>query len=562
MKKNSKPETIILRQKAEEFMTHEPSKISSQLSKVEAILIHELEVHQIELEMQNDELTRTIASAQDAIDLYDFAPVGYFVLTPQGEIIKLNLSGANLFGKVRSELIDCRFGFFVSDDTRAIFNKFLEDVFAGRTKITCEITLSIHNELPIYVRLNGISTNEKDRCLVNVIDVTERNLIAAGLEKTRKELEVIKIAADEISEFAENLINTVREPLLALDKDLRVVKASRSFYDFFKVTPDETIGKLVYELGNNQWDIPKLRELLETVLPGMTSFDDYEVEHNFSTIGKRNMLLNARQIEREMGKDKIILLAIEDITERRQAEELIIFKNDELHKVHAEKDKFFSIIGHDLRSPFNSFLGLTQIMAEELPTLSINEIQKIATNMQSSAINLYRLLGNLLDWSLIQQGLFPFDPTVVPLLPIINECIELTKEIAESKNIEILVNVPEDLTVLADNNTLQTVIRNLVSNAVKFTPKGGKIMVSAKMTENKSVEISIKDTGIGMDKSILDNLFRLDINTCRKGTEGELSTGLGLLLCKDFIEKHGGKLCIESHEGMGSTFHFTIPNGE
>jgi signal transduction histidine kinase len=97
---------------------------------------------------------------------------------------------------------------------------------------------------------------------------------------------------------------------------------------------------------------------------------------------------------------------------------------------------------------------------------------------------------------------------------------------------------------------------------VKFTPKGGKIMVSAKMTENKSVEISIKDTGIGMDKSILDNLFRLDINTCRKGTEGELSTGLGLLLCKDFIEKHGGKLCIESHEGMGSTFHFTIPNGE
>ena len=542
MKKNSKPETIILRQQAEELMKIQPSKISSQLTQVEAVLIHELEVHQIELEMQNDELTRTIASAQDALDLYDFAPVGYFVLTEESTIIKLNLSGANLLSKVRSELIDCRFGFFVSDDTRAIFNKFLVDVFAGRTKITCEVTLSIHNELPVFARLNGISTNEKDRCLVNVSDITENKKIAAGLEKTRKELEVIKIAADEISEFAENLINTVREPLLALDKDLRVVKASRSFYDFFKVTPDVTIGKLVYELGNNQWDIPKLRELLETILPEMTTFDNYEVEHNFSTIGKRNMLLNARQIEREMGKDKIILLAIEDITERRQAEELIKIKNDEIHKVHSEKDKFFSIIGHDLRSPFNSFLGLTQIMAEELPTLSINEIQENATNMQSSAINLYRLLGNLLDWSLIQQGLFPFDPTLVQLLPMVNESIALAVETAKGKNIEILVSVPEDLAVFADNNTLQTVIRNLVSNAVKFTPKGGKIMVSAKMTDDKNVEISVKDTGIGMDKYTLDNLFKLDVNTCRKGTEGELSTGLGLLLCKDFIEKHGGKL--------------------
>jgi signal transduction histidine kinase len=562
MKKSSKPETIILRQQAEEFMKIKPSKISSELTQVEAVLIHELEVHQIELEMQNDELVRTIASAQDALDLYDFAPVGYYVLSSQGEIIKLNLSGANLLSKVRSELIDCRFGFFVSDDTRAIFNNFLDDVFAGRTKITCELTLSIHNELPIYVRLNGISTNEKDRCLVNVIDITENKMIAAGLEKTRKELEVIKIAADEISEFAENLINTVREPLLALDIDLRVVKASRSFYDFFKVTPNETIGKLVYELGNNQWDIPKLRELLETILPEMTTFDDYEVEHVFSTIGKRNMLLNARQIERELGKDKIILLAIEDITGRRQAEELIRLKNNELQKVNAEKEKFFSIIGHDLRSPFNSFLGLTQIMAEELPTLSINEIQKIATNMQSSATNLYRLLGNLLDWSLIQQGLFPFNPTVVTLLPIANECIELTKETADDKNIEILYDIDDGLTVFADKTTLQTVIKNLVSNALKFTPKGGKIMISARMAEKKNVEISVKDTGIGMEKNILDNLFRLDVNTCRKGTEGELSTGLGLLLCKDFIEKHGGKLLIESQEGMGSTFYFSVPMGD
>jgi PAS domain S-box-containing protein len=155
-------------------------------------------------------------------------------------------------------------------------------------------------------------------------DVTEGREIEIGMEKTLKELEILKKSADEASEFSENLINTVREPLISLDQDLRVVKASRSFYDFFKVTPDETIGKLIYDLGNHQWNIPRLRELLETILPEKATFDNYEVEHDFSTIGRRIMLLNARQIQRVLGKEKIILLAIEDITERKQAEEDLI----------------------------------------------------------------------------------------------------------------------------------------------------------------------------------------------------------------------------------------------
>lgn len=124
-------------------------------------------------------------------------------------------------------------------------------------------------------------------------------------------------------EFAENIINTVREPLIVLDQDLRVVTVSRSFYDFFKVTPEETVGQLIYDLGNKQWDIPKLRELLEDILPKKTSFDDYEVEHDFVSIGHRIMLLNARQIDRSWDKERIIILAIEDITERRQLENLL-----------------------------------------------------------------------------------------------------------------------------------------------------------------------------------------------------------------------------------------------
>ena len=128
---------------------------------------------------------------------------------------------------------------------------------------------------------------------------------------------------DEAREFAESIINTVREPLIALDQDLRVVTASRSFYEFFKVKPEETVGQLIYDLGNKQWDIPMLRELLETILPQKTTFDNYEVEHDFATIGRRIMLLNARQIQRGRGKERIILLAIEDITERKRLEDLL-----------------------------------------------------------------------------------------------------------------------------------------------------------------------------------------------------------------------------------------------
>ena len=144
---------------------------------------------------------------------------------------------------------------------------------------------------------------------------------------------------DEAREYAESIINTVREPLIALDKDLRVVTASYSFYEAFKVKPEDTVGQLIYDLGNKQWDIPKLRELLETILPQKTSFDNYEVEHDFTTIGRRIMLLNARQIKRESGKRRIILLAIEDITERKNIENELEQSRKELAAIKISQDK-------------------------------------------------------------------------------------------------------------------------------------------------------------------------------------------------------------------------------
>ena len=251
-----------------------------------------------------------------------------------------------------------------------------------------------------------------------------------------------------------------------------------------------------------------------------------------------------------------------NITDRKLAEEEIKQKNKELLKINAEKDKFFSIIAHDLRSPFSGLLGLSQIMAEELPNMTMTQLQEIAVTIRNSATNLFRLLDNLLHWTRMQQGLIPFNPEKIHLSSIITESMVIVLESAKNKSIEISYNIPEDITVFADSNILQTVIRNLASNAVKFTPKEGKITISAKETDDKNVEISVKDTGIGMSQTMIDNLFRIDIQTNRKGTEGEPSTGLGLLLCKEFVEKHDGKLLVESEVGKGSVFSFTIPKKE
>ena len=259
--------------------------------------------------------------------------------------------------------------------------------------------------------------------------------------------------------------------------------------------------------------------------------------------------------ERKLEHDKLLL----QLKVQEQTFELTE-KNKELQINNATKDKFFSIIAHDLRGPFSGFLGLTEIMVEDLPSLSMKDIHDIAISMKHSATNLFRLLENLLQWARIQRGLIPFNPEVMELLPIVRESADLLYETSKNKEIEISYIFPPHLKGLADSNLLQTVIRNLVSNAVKFTPKGGKILISASQTDEKTVEIAIKDSGIGMSPSLIDKIFRLDGQTNRKGTEGEPSTGLGLLLCKEFVEKHGGKLWAESVEGKGSTFYFTIPS--
>lgn len=248
----------------------------------------------------------------------------------------------------------------------------------------------------------------------------------------------------------------------------------------------------------------------------------------------------------------------EDITDRKKVQEELKIKNTELEELISTKDKFFSIIAHDLKSPFNGLLGLTEIISDNLIDLSMNELKEISANLQASAQNLYKLLDNLLEWSKIQRGMIEFNPKYFSLENIIKQNIEIQSEVAKQKNISLFTKDIVDKVIFADVSMLNATIRNLISNSIKFTNRGGTVEIGF-VDKFNEFELYVKDNGIGISEETLTKLFRIDHKVSRKGTEKEDSTGLGLLLCKEFIDLHNGKIWAESEVGKGSTFFISIP---
>jgi PAS domain S-box-containing protein len=288
-----------------------------------------------------------------------------------------------------------------------------------------------------------------------------------------------------------------------------------------------------------------------------------ELEGNFEYTMQRydgslmNVLVYSNSIIRN---DKPIGLRgiIIDISERKQAEYHIKRKNEELQKLNAEKDKFFSIIAHDLKSPFNSIVGFSDLLAEQVKNKEYEGIEKYSTIVLQSSQRAMDLLMNLMEWSQSQTGRMEFNPKYFELVELINDTELLLSGSLEQKSISISKITPSHLPLFADKKMIETVLRNLISNAIKFTFPGGNITISVEEKLNELL-VSISDTGVGISKANCEKLFRIDQTYSTSGTNKEKGTGLGLILCLEFVEKHGGKIWVESEEGKGSTFHFTIP---
>ncbi len=236
----------------------------------------------------------------------------------------------------------------------------------------------------------------------------------------------------------------------------------------------------------------------------------------------------------------------------------IMLQNNELQDINATKDKLFSIIAHDLKNPFASLISSSELLCIYLNDNNIEKSKAKAQMIFDASKNGFSLLQNLLEWAQSQLGKIKFTPIDIQLCDLVNRTIQYSQDQAVSKSIKISNEVPTDLQIVADISLLEFIMRNLVTNAIKFTLVGGNITIKAKSTSTET-QISVKDNGVGMSKDIVEKLFRIDTRTSAKGTAGETGTGLGLLLCKEFIAKHSGNIFVESDLGKGSEFKFTIP---
>jgi signal transduction histidine kinase len=252
------------------------------------------------------------------------------------------------------------------------------------------------------------------------------------------------------------------------------------------------------------------------------------------------------------------LLLSQKNKELEQTNEKLTLSEKNLMALNATKDKFFSIIAHDLKNPFNALLGFSELLEKNYDTYTKAEIKEYINVIYESSQSLFKLLDNLLQWSRTQTGSITYTPEAFELLPIVKQEISYLQLNAEKKKIAIKVLVDETIAVFADKNIIATVIRNLVNNAIKFTNTNGRVEIWAREVKNE-IEISVTDTGIGIDFNDLDKLFQLSSSLSNKGTANEEGTGLGLLLCKEFIERNGGRIWAKSNKGKGSSFYFTLP---
>lgn len=345
----------------------------------------------------------------------------------------------------------------------------------------------------------------------------------------------------ESESFLSSIIETVREGLLVLDPKFNVLSANYHFLNTFKVSAEETVGKYLYELGNHQWDIPLLKELLIKILPTNNPVVDFEVEHDFPYIGRKLMLLNAYRIELEGQFKDQILLAIEDITERKEIER--------------RKDDFLSIASHELKTPLTTIKGYIQVLERSTPDNAPEKFNNTLGKVASYVERLNSLIEDLLDVSRIQTGNIELHKTTFDFDAMINEAIEGLRTSATHH--QIVLNGKTGAHVIGDESHIIQVINNLLSNAVKYAPDAETIEVSISNVSDY-IKVSVKDFGLGMSaedkKRVFERFFR----------SGEIQKrfpgmGIGLYICDQIIKNHGGTLWVESEIGKGSTFSFTIP---
>ena len=379
-------------------------------------------------------------------------------------------------------------------------------------------------------------------------DITEKKAAVEALESSEEKFRAI--------------VETASDWIWEVDNNGKYTYSSPKVFSILGYTVDEIIGKTPFDLMSETEGDRMSKIFLDIISQNksMGEIENINIHKNGTPViletsglpffdGNGN-LLGYRGIDR-------------DITERKKIEQEILKQTKELKNANATKDKFFSIIAHDLRGPIGAMVGFSKILVDGFNDYDINRQKEYVSILNDGVNKVYKLLDNLLLWSRSQQGKIGFSPESENLFLLVEETNDMLSQMAKGKMIKLENKIPQKLNIEVDKDMLLTVLRNLISNAIKFTPKGGQITVKANKhgsgTDNDYTEISVQDSGVGIAEKMHSKIFSIVENTTTKGTENEVGTGLGLIICKEFIEKHGGKIWVESEVGKGSTFIFTIP---
>jgi signal transduction histidine kinase len=342
--------------------------------------------------------------------------------------------------------------------------------------------------------------------------------------------------------YAEAIVETVREPLVILDEDLRVKTANKSFFDTFKVAKDDTYNRLLFEIGNGQWNIPELKTLLKDILSKNSYFDGYEVCQTFDGIGKRSMVLNARRIVLEGHKTELILLAIEDITLRREHEK--------------RKDDFLSIASHELRTPLTSIKAYTQLLAKRIGETEDSKNIHFIKSIEDQTNKLVVLINDLLDLSKIETGKLRFNMKKFDLEALIRKVVTDFQYMSENHQIKCTGHL--DRTIVGDEDRIGQVLTNLLTNAIKFSPEAQDVLISMKQNQAEAI-VCVHDYGKGIPKSKQKAIFDKFYQVTESGDVGKKGFGLGLFISSEIIKRHHGRIWVESTNGKGATFCFALP---
>ncbi len=407
-----------------------------------------------------------------------------------------------------------------------------ETVLTGLAPIEREVGDSAGRWYLTRVNPYLATSNRIDGVVMTFVDITERKVAENDVREAR--------------DYAESIVETLPDPVLVLTSDLRVRSANSAFYEQFKVSPDTTVGRIIYELGNGQWDIPALRLLLENVLPDDKVFLGYEVEHVFEGLGRRLMVLNGRRLDHV----QLILLGFQDVTETREAVE-------SLRDADRRKEEFLAMLSHELRNPLGAMAhGLSLLERRASDPAAVAATREMMTRQLGQLV---QLVDDLLDVSRISRGTLELRRKRVELAPVLRQALETCRQHLLDRALEVDLAAAEPIAVDADPARLTQVFANLLHNARKFTQSGGRIRMKAER-RGSEVVISVEDDGAGIAPERLEEIFDMFVSAEETGEKPRTGLGVGLTLARQLVALHGGSVEARSEgRGRGSEFVVRLP---